>query len=181
MRAIVRGTKDIFADIWIRCVLLTIRLLPGRPGNELIAPMRSALLILIGVRIGAKSQISPGLRVFRFGHISAGTGCRFGYDFQIWNFSKFEVGSRLLASHGVKVICGTHQVSIERKNIVGPVSIGDDVWLGAGVTVVGPARIGSGVIVGAHSFVSGNLEAGWIYAGTPARKIRRVIDHAELP
>lgn len=168
------------ADIWIRCVLLTIQLLPGRPGNELIAPIRSALLILIGVFIGSRSQISPGLRVFRFGHFSAGTGCRFGYDFQIWNFSKLEIGSRLLASHGVKVICGTHQVSIERENILGPVWIGDDVWLGAGVTIVGPARIDSGVIVGAHSFVSGDLEAGWIYAGTPARKIRRVMDDARL-
>lgn len=180
MKLIARALVDIAQDLWIRCVLSLVRLLPGRPGNPLTEPLRVLLVRLVGVHVGRGSQLSPGFMVFRSGAFAAGPGCRFGYDFQVWNFNELRIGARLLASHGVRVICGTHKVSRARENVAGPVEIGDDVWLGANVTIVGPCRIGDGVIVGAHSFVTGELEAGWIYAGAPARRIRRVDDAAEL-
>lgn len=174
MKNILHALVDIAQDLWIRIVLALVRLVPGRPGNLLTEPLRCMLVALIGMRVGAGSQVSPGLHVFRSGHFRAGPGCRFGYDFHVWNFTDLTIGSSLLASHGVKIICGTHKVSVQRENIAGPVTIGDDVWLGANVTIVGPCHIGDGVIVGANSFVTGDLEAGWIHAGTPARRIRPV-------
>jgi len=172
MREFIKAVFDISLDCWRRLILFFIRVIPGRPGNILTDPVRCFFVTLIGMRMGRNCKLSPGFFLFRCGHFSSGDDCRFGYDFQAWNFVDIIIGSNLLASHGVKVICGTHNISHRKENIAGPVSIGDNVWLGANVTIVGPCRIGHNVIVGANSFASGELEPGWIYAGSPARKIR---------
>ncbi len=53
-----------------------------------------------------------------------------------------------------------------------PVVIGDDVWLGLGVTVLKGASIGAGTVVAAGSVVTGALPAGVVAAGMPARVVR---------
>jgi acetyltransferase-like isoleucine patch superfamily enzyme len=50
----------------------------------------------------------------------------------------------------------------------GPVVIGDDVWLGAGVIVLDGAEIGTGAIVGAGAVVTKNLPNYAIAVGAPA-------------
>jgi acetyltransferase-like isoleucine patch superfamily enzyme len=55
----------------------------------------------------------------------------------------------------------------------GPVTIGDNVWLGDHVVVVGPVTIGPGAIVGANSVVRGDVPANTIVVGSPARAIKK--------
>lgn len=53
--------------------------------------------------------------------------------------------------------------------------IGRNVWLCANVTVLSGVSIADDIIVGAGSIVTKNLEeSGWIYAGSPAKKIKRI-------
>lgn len=51
------------------------------------------------------------------------------------------------------------------------VTLGDDVWLGAGCAVMPGVAIGDGAIVGANAVVTGSIPANEIWAGVPARKI----------
>lgn len=53
-----------------------------------------------------------------------------------------------------------------------PVVIEDDVWLGGGVVVTAGVRIGRGTVVGARSVVTGDLPAGVVAVGAPARVVR---------
>ncbi len=55
-----------------------------------------------------------------------------------------------------------------------PVIIEDDVWLGVNVTVLKGVRIGAGSIVGAGSVVAGDIPAGMVAVGAPARVQRAV-------
>ena len=174
MRKFARSILDIFVDFYMRIILVIVRSMPGRPGNILIDPVRCFFLRFINIVIGRDSQISPGFFVFRIGNFRAGSNCRFGYDFKVWNFNSVGIGNDLLASHGIKLICGNHRVSNKYESITGPVSIGNNVWLGADVTIVGPCNIGDDVIIGANSFVTGNLMPGWVYAGIPAKPIRMI-------
>ena len=49
--------------------------------------------------------------------------------------------------------------------------IGQDVWLGAGVTVLGGVAIGDGCVVGAGAVVTHDLPCGSISMGVPARVV----------
>jgi acetyltransferase-like isoleucine patch superfamily enzyme len=68
-----------------------------------------------------------------------------------------------------------HSVEPERRNILPPsepIVIGDNVWLGARVTVLKGVRIGDGAVVGAGSVVTRDIPARSVAVGVPARVIR---------
>jgi acetyltransferase-like isoleucine patch superfamily enzyme len=54
----------------------------------------------------------------------------------------------------------------------GPIIIGEDAWLGTGVSVMSGVRIGNGAVVGAGSVVVGDIPDHAIAVGVPARVIR---------
>jgi len=54
----------------------------------------------------------------------------------------------------------------------GGITIGEDVWLGAGVIVLDGSGIGRGTIVGAGSVVTDVLPEYCIAVGTPAKKTK---------
>jgi acetyltransferase-like isoleucine patch superfamily enzyme len=63
-------------------------------------------------------------------------------------------------------------------NIERPVEIGDNVWLGARVTIIGSVRIGEGAIVQAGAVVVSDIPAFAIVGGNPATVFKsRDIEH----
>ena len=56
------------------------------------------------------------------------------------------------------------------KNVI----IASDCYIGANVTILGGVTIGERCIVGSCSLVNKSLEGGYIYAGVPAKKIRKI-------
>ena len=54
--------------------------------------------------------------------------------------------------------------------------IGNDVWIGEGVKIKAGVTIGDGAVVGMGSIVTKDLEPYGIYAGNPAKLIRRRFD-----
>lgn len=173
IRRFLRDMYDIFRDIIRRLNLLAVNILPGSPGNHITGMGKRSLLSFLGVHVGTNCQVSGGFYVFCFGRVRFGRDCSIGSNFKIWNFDIFNVGDRLLASHNITVICGTHTTDITRSNIAGPVRIGNNVWIGANVLIVGPADIGDGAIIGANSFVTGNIPGGARYGGSPAKLLDR--------
>ncbi len=55
--------------------------------------------------------------------------------------------------------------------VIGRVFIGNNVFIGAETVVLPNVSIGDNVIIGANSTVTKDLESGYVYAGSPARKI----------
>ena len=62
---------------------------------------------------------------------------------------------------------------------IGRVNIGNRVFIGASTVVLPNVSIGDDVIVGANSTVTRSLESGYVYAGTPAKKICSVEEFIE--
>jgi galactoside O-acetyltransferase len=61
----------------------------------------------------------------------------------------------------------------EQGEIRNRVLVGDDVWIGAGSVILSGVTIGDHTIVAAGSVVSRDLEESMIYAGSPAKRIKR--------
>ncbi|MFW6323882.1 MAG: DapH/DapD/GlmU-related protein, partial [Desulfovibrionales bacterium] len=55
----------------------------------------------------------------------------------------------------------------------GGIEIGDEAWLGVGVTVLSGVRIGNGAVIGAGSVVMGNIPDNAVAVGNPA-KVRKM-------
>ena len=87
------------------------------------------------------------------------------------------LGDRVLIGAGCTVIdSDCHPLDAEarargERGKTAPIVLEDDVWLGMNVLVLKGVRIGAGTVVGAGSVVTGDLPAGVVAAGNPARVI----------
>lgn len=68
----------------------------------------------------------------------------------------------------------------KKLDAVGPVRIGDDVFIGHGAIVLPGVTIGSKVIVGAGTVVHKDIPDNSVVAGNPARIIRTLDEHVEI-
>lgn len=58
--------------------------------------------------------------------------------------------------------------------------IGNDVYIGHGVTIVGPISIGDGAVIGANSTVTKNVDPYTIVGGNPAKIIKKRFNENEI-
>lgn len=97
-----------------------------------------------------------------------------GSYFQAINGIK--LGKNFLFAPGVKIISANHDFNEHSKSIkVPPITIGDNVWLGANVIILPGVKIGNGCIVGAGSVVTKTFEEeNLIIAGNPAKIVKKI-------
>jgi acetyltransferase-like isoleucine patch superfamily enzyme len=91
------------------------------------------------------------------------------------------IGKNTLIAQNVSLIAANHTISDQQPyrdlpwdtNKVG-LEIGENVWLGVGVTVLPGCRIGDNSVVGAGSVVTKSIPPKEVWGGIPARKLRDV-------
>ncbi len=134
-------------------------------------------LAFLGYR-GSNVKISP-TAFFKFPKmIRIGTDSFINHNCCVWASPRggITIGENVLFGPGVTVISsnhGTDPSSLIRlqEGQDAPVTIGNDVWLGAHVVVTAGVTIGDGCVVGAGAVVTKDLPAGSICAGIPAKVI----------
>ncbi len=62
-------------------------------------------------------------------------------------------------------------------DVVAPISVGNNVFMGSGVTVLPGVTIGDNVVIGAGSVVSRSIPSNCVAAGVPARTIRHLDEY----
>ena len=88
-----------------------------------------------------------------------------------------KIGNNVRITRGVIILTHDYSWSVlaglygEILGGIGPVEIGNNVFIGMNSIILKNTIIGDNVIIGAGSVVSGNLEPYSVYAGSPARKI----------
>ena len=92
---------------------------------------------------------------------------------------KIRIGQNALLAQNVTLLAANHSLGTgapyrdlpwdeEKTGVV----IGENVWIGAGVTIVPGISIGNNSVVGAGSVVTRSIPVNELWAGVPARKIR---------
>ncbi|MEF1172714.1 acyltransferase [Vibrio sinaloensis] len=89
------------------------------------------------------------------------------------------IGERVLIADGVYISDNLHSFDDVDKSVIdqpvvsaGNVNIGDNVWIGEGVSIVG-ASIGRNSVVGANSVVTHDIPEYSVAVGSPARVIKQ--------
>lgn len=113
-------------------------------------------------------------------------GQKLGHDVDIFTDYPFDslypglifVGNYVTISSNVKILA--HDASMGyvtgHSCKIGIVEIGNHVFIGHGAIILCNTRIGDYAIVGAGSVVTGDVPAGTVYAGNPARFVKNVDD-----
>jgi len=113
------------------------------------------------------------------GDITLGDHVNIGFHSEIFSGSNVTVGNHGLFAAYTYLVGGGHEFeSTEQAVIDQPrssrgITLGTNVWLGAGVKVLDGVTIGSDVVVGAGAVVTEDLPDGAVAAGLPARVLRR--------
>jgi acetyltransferase-like isoleucine patch superfamily enzyme len=113
-----------------------------------------------GLIIGFNTFLNRECKLVSMGKIEIGENCLFGPNVGVYDHDhRFSEPGQLICKQGMSI---------------GSVKIGSDVWIGANTVITKGATIGDHVVVGANSVVTGNLESNGLYAGSPARFIRKI-------
>jgi acetyltransferase-like isoleucine patch superfamily enzyme len=129
---------------------------------------------------------------FDKGVIKIGRCSYVGADTKIWALTRVEIGERVLISHNC-FICDnlTHPLDAGTRHrqymakfgfpfpadiqLDGrPITIQNDVWIAAGVTILKGVTVGAGSVIAAGSVVTKDVPAGVVVAGNPARVVREL-------
>lgn len=118
--------------------------------------------------------------------------CDYGYNISVGDY--FYANHNLVITDGAPVtfgnnvfigpnVCFTtaeHPLDAEQRRrgleIAAPITVGNDVWIGAGSVILAGATIGDGSVIGAGSVVKKPIPAGVVAVGVPCRVLRPITE-----
>lgn len=110
-------------------------------------------------------------------NIELGERVFFNFNCIVLDVCKVVIGDFTLFGPGVQVLTPMHPLdaALRRKEEYGkPVTIGSDVWVGAGAIILPGVTVGSRTVIGAGSIVSRDLPPDALAAGNPCRVLRTI-------
>lgn len=119
-----------------------------------------------------------------------GANCRIGeatfinHNAYLMDGAPITIGSHCFIGPNCGMYTGNHPMIAEERNRgleqAKPIHIGDNVWIGADVTILPGVTIGEGCVIGAKSLVNRDIPAGMFAAGVPCRVIRPITDDDKI-
>jgi acetyltransferase-like isoleucine patch superfamily enzyme len=113
------------------------------------------------------------------GRIRVGPGTHIDRNTVLYGQGGVDIGAGCAVASGVIVYSQSNQYSLRPGDPIldqgtryAPVSIGDDVWIGAGAIILPGVKIGDHAVVAAGSVIRADVEDWNVVAGVPARMIR---------
>lgn len=131
------------------------------------------------IKINSKTQISQGVILDCWGgDITISENVFIGPYTVIYGHGGVMIGKDTLISMHCRILSSNHTIPDKncrirsKADILLPVTIGEDVWLGAGATVLGGVTVGDGCVVGAGAVVNKDLPPYSVAIGVPAKVVR---------
>lgn len=147
-----------------------------RPSQQ--AERRALLERLLG-KMGRQVCIEPPFQCDYGYNIELGENFYSNVNLVILDGAKVRIGDHVFIAPNVGIYTAGHPLDVSRRNAgleyARPVTIGNNVWVGAGVSILPGVTIGDGTVIGAGSVVTKDIPAGVLAMGNPCQTIRKVI------
>ncbi|MFI3293689.1 MAG: sugar O-acetyltransferase [Rikenellaceae bacterium] len=116
---------------------------------------------------------------FDYGYnITIGENFYSNHNLVILDGAKVSFGDNVFIAPNCGFYTATHPTNAEVRNkgleYAKPITIGNNVWIGAGVTVLPNVEIGDNCVIGAGSVVVKSIPSGSIAVGNPCRVIKSI-------
>ncbi len=147
---------------------------------------RDALLRRMLRHIGDQVVVRPPF-LCEYGAVTIGDRTFVNAGVMMIDVAPITIGAACQIATRVQLVTAAHPVDPELRRqgweYGEPITLADNVWLGAGVIVCPGVTIGQDTVVGAGAVVTRDLPPGVVAAGVPARVLREIgeQDHAEVP
>ncbi|MBK8971674.1 MAG: acyltransferase [Hahellaceae bacterium] len=153
---------------------------PFKVLSSLVEQGRVVSLRGMGCRIGKSSFVRSRSFITTPSMISIGKNSKVGPYAELWSYGGIEIGDDVEIGSRLVVHTDEHRIDdpglplTKQGSVHAKVIVGDDVYIGSSVTILSGVTIGNRVIVAAGSVVIKDLESGYLYAGVPATKKRKI-------
>lgn len=131
---------------------------------------RNRILAKSGVNIRGECAVTTPF-FYEFGRISIGRNVYINAGCVFLDNDAITIGDNSLIGPNVTLTTASHSCDPVQRNsgvISAPITIGENVWLGAGVVVLPGVTIGKNSVIAANSVVKSNVQENALFAGTPA-------------
>lgn len=141
------------------------------------AAREAAIRELLG-EVGENPSILPVFNCDNGRNIKVGKNFLANYNVTILDVAPVRIGDYVMIGPNTLISTVNHPISPmgRRKHlgIVTPVTIGNDVWIGANVTILPGAQIGNNVIIAAGAVVRNGIPDNCVVGGVPAKIIKTI-------
>lgn len=140
--------------------------------------VRMRAMRLLGYDIAPSSCFWAGA-VLRSKRLRVGPESFINVGFFHDGFEMLTIGNNVRIGQYVRVITATHEIGPPGQrclvDVVGkPVEIGRGCWIGTGVIILPGVTVAPGCVIAAGAVVTKSTQPDGLYAGTPARLVRKL-------
>ncbi len=109
-------------------------------------------------------------------NISIGSNCYFNHHISIGDGAQVQIGDNVIIGPYVGIYTAEHPLDPHLRKegwqSASPITIGNNVWIGANVTILSGITIGDNAVIGAGSIVTKDIPSNALAYGNPARVIK---------
>ncbi|MEO6404461.1 MAG: WcaF family extracellular polysaccharide biosynthesis acetyltransferase [Ferruginibacter sp.] len=134
---------------------------------------KRGLLRWFGATVGIGVLIKPGVNIKYPWKLVIGNHVWIGEAVWIDNLELVTIGNDVCISQGAFLLCGNHDYKSPAFDlIVKPITLEDEVWIGAKAIVAPGVTCRKAAVLAVGSVAGTDLEAGQVYQGNPAEKVK---------
>lgn len=131
------------------------------------------MLRMFGAEVPFRCLIGGSVRVHFPWRLKIGQHVAISNGVVFYNLGGVTIGCRVVISQDVYFCGGTHDYTRANYPLLRkPITVDDDVWIGAGAFIGPGVRIGRGAVVGARAVVSKDVPPWKVVVGNPARIVK---------
>ena len=119
-----------------------------------------------------------------------GYNCRIGegtfinHNAYLMDGAPVTIGKHCFIGPNCGMYTANHPLNVEERNqgleLAQPITVGDNVWIGADVTILPGVTIGEGSVIGAKRLVNKDIPANVIAVGNPCRVVREITEEDRI-
>lgn len=170
--------EQVLVDEQTQCLEILYDYNQTRPSE---VEKRKEILSRFFAQMGEDCYIEPPLRANWGRHTYLGKQVYANFNLTLVDDTTIRIGDYVMIAPNVTIATASHPIEPELRKRVGqfnmPVTIGNNVWIGAGSVVLPGVTIGDNTVIGAGSVVTKDIPANVVAVGNPCRVMREIGAH----
>ena len=151
------------------------------PHDPLSIKLKSSLIRLRSGRVGENVKLWRDVWIDDYRGIEFANDITVGKSVMFLATGGIKVGNRVMIGHGAQIISSGHSMPSSESGKTmrfaevynAPITIEDDVWIGAGCIILPGVTLGAGSVVAAGAVVTKDVDKNSVVGGVPATEIKK--------